>query len=518
MSEGVAQDFFAAARPHRGIITACFIAASLLQVLDSTIANVALPHMQGSLSASTDQISWVLTSYLISSAIVMPAIGWLSGRFGRRRIALLSVAGFTLASMLCGTAQTIEQMVVYRLIQGMFGAGLLPLSQAVILDIYTPSERGRAMSIWTAGIMVGPILGPTLGAWLTDTYSWNWVFYVNVPVGALAFAGTWLFLPAMPLDRTRRFDWTGFLSLALGIGSLQLMLDRGQTKDWFDSFEIAVEATLCVVGFYLFIVQTMAAAQPFVSRQLLRNRNFVSCMTLAFMLGLALNSTSVLLPPYFQGLGGYPVLLSGLAMAPRGLGTLGASFVISRLLNVVDPRRLIGCGLLMLAGSSWEMAHWTPDVSLLNQVPMMLVQGAAMTTVFTPMQIVAFSNVPATLRTEASGLISLVRNFGGSIGVATLETLLARNTQAAHQDLARFATPFNRALQSGAAAKYWDLKKAAGVMRLDEMVNYHAQIVAYSDDFFTICLLVIPACVAVLLMRRPARAVADGGEVHGVLE
>jgi DHA2 family multidrug resistance protein len=487
-------------------------------VLDATIANVALPHMQGSLSASTDQISWVLTSYLIASAIVMPAIGWLSSRFGRRRIALISVAGFTFGSMLCGTAQTIEQMVVYRLIQGVFGAGLVPLSQAVILDIYTPSERGGAMTLWTAGIMVGPIVGPTLGAWLTDTYSWHWVFYVNVPVGALAFAGTWLYLPAMPLDRTRKFDWTGFLSLALGIGCLQLVLDRGETKDWFDSLEIACEATLCATGFYLFIVQTMAAEHPFVSRQLLRDRNFVSSMTMAFTLGLALNSTSALLPPYFQGLGGYPVLLSGLIMAPRGIGTLMGSLVISRLLNVADPRHLIACGLVMLGGSSWQMAHWTPDVPFLMQVPMMMIQGAAMTTVFTPMQIVAFSNVPPSLRTEASGLISLVRNFGGSIGVAMLETLLARNTQVTHQDLARFATPFNRALQSGAAAKYWDLKTASGLTHLDAVVNYHAQVVAYSDDFFAICLMVIPGFAAMLLMRRPARAVADDGEVHGVLE
>ena len=366
--------------------------------------------------------------------------------------------------------------------------------------------------------MVGPILGPTLGAWLTDTYSWHWVFYVNVPVGALAFAGTWLFLPSMALDRTRKFDWTGFLSLALGIACLQLVLDRGQTKDWFDSFEIACEATLCAVGFYLFIVQTLSAEHPFVSRQLLGDRNFVSSMAMAFVLGLALNSTSALLPPYFQGLGGYPVLLSGLAMAPRGVGTLMGSLAMSRLLNIADPRYLIGCGLLMMAGSSWEMSHWTPDVSFAMQVPMMLIQGAAMTTVFTPMQIVAFSNVPSSLRTEASGLISLVRNFGGSIGVAALETLLARNTQMAHQDLARFATPFNRALQSGAAAKYWDLKTASGLMRLDTLVNYHGQVVAYSDDFFTICLMVIPASVAVLLMRRPARASADDGEVHGVLE
>ena len=464
MTDSSAEAFFAAARPHRGIITICMIAAALLQVLDATIANVALPHMQGSLSAATDQISWVLTSYLISAAIVMPSIAWIAGRFGRRRVVLVCMAGFTMGSMLCGTAQSLEQMVIYRLIQGVFGAGLVPMSQSVILDIYTLAERGKAMSMWSAGIMVGPIIGPTLGAWLTDTYDWRWVFYVNVPIGVVGFAGIWLYLPAGTLERARRFDWLGFVSLAVGIAGFQLVLDRGETKDWFGSYEIVIEATMCVVGFYLFAVQPLLAKHPFISRQILNNRNFVTSILLCFAVGAVLNSTSALLPPYFQGLAGYP------------------------------------------------------DVSIAAQIPMQMLQGASMTIVFTPMQLVAFSNVPGALRTEASGLMSLFRNFGGSTGVATLETLLVRNTQASHQDLARFATPFNRALQSGAAHQAWDPAVAGGAMRLDAMVNHQAQIIAYSDDFLFVSIAIIPAALAILLMRRPAAARVADAETHSAIE
>jgi len=518
MTDSTAEKFFAAARPHRGIITICMIAAALLQVLDATIANVALPHMQGSLSAATDQISWVLTSYLISAAIVMPSIAWIAGRFGRRRVVLVCMAGFTMGSMLCGTAQSLEQMVIYRLIQGVFGAGLVPLSQSVMLDIYTLPERGKAMSMWSAGIMIGPIIGPTLGAWLTDTYDWRWVFYVNVPIGVLGFAGIWLYLPAAALDRARRFDWLGFVSLAVGIAGFQLVLDRGETKDWFDSYEIVIEATMCVVGFYLFAVQTLMAKHPFISRQILNNRNFVTSILLCFAVGAVLNSTSALLPPYFQGLGGYPVLLSGLAMAPRGIGTVIVTPVVAKLMTIMDPRHLMALGLTTLAGATWQMAHWTPDIAFTAQAPMLMLQGASMTIVFTPMQLVAFSNIPGSLRTEASGLMSLFRNFGGSIGVATLETLLVRNTQTSHQDLARFATPFNRALQSGAAQQYWNTTSPGGVARLDTMLNHQAQIVAYADDFLFVSIAIIPAALAILLMRRPAPARVADAESHAAVE
>jgi len=512
------QSFGEAARPHRTMIMICVIAAALLQVLDSTIANVALPHMQGELSTTTDQISWVLTSYLIASAIMMPSIAWLSDRFGRRRVLLISMAGFTFGSMLCGTAQSLEQMVVYRLIQGVFGAGLVPLSQSVILDMYSPAERGRAMSMWTVGIMVGPIIGPTLGAWLTDTYDWRWVFYVNVPIGALGFFGMWLFLPATKVHRARRFDWPGFLALACGIAGLQLVLDRGETKDWFDSPEIIAEAVISALGFYVFLLQLLMAPAPFVSRRVFRNRNFSSAILLQFVVGIVLNSTSALSPPYFQGLAGYPVLLSGMAMAPRGLGTVLATPFVSRLINRVDPRYLMVFGLVVLASTTWQMSRWTPDIPIMAQIPILMLQGSTLALVFAPLQVLAFATVPPELRTEASGLMALFRNMGGSIGVAVVETLLARNTQVAHQDLARFATPFNRALQNGAAAHYWDIGTQRGVMLLDQVVNYNAQVIAFSDDFLAMSMAIVPAGLMILLMRKPPSVAAGAEEIHTAME
>jgi len=510
-------DFAAAARPRRRVITVCMILAALLQTLDTTIANVALPHMQGTLSATTDQISWVLTSYLIAAAIMTPAVGWLAGRFGRRRSFLVSMAGFTVASMACGAAQTLDQMVVFRLIQGVFGAGLVPLSQAVMLDMYEAHERGPAMSIWSVGIMVGPIIGPTLGAWLTDSYSWRYVFYVNLPIGLLGFAGLWAFLPKSALDRERRFDWIGFGALALGIAGLQLVLDRGETKDWFDATEIVVEATVSALGFYVFAVQMALGATPFLTASIFRDRNFVTCLGLQFMIGIVLNATSALLPPYFQGLGNYPVMLSGLAMAPRGLGTILAAPLVGVLIDRVDPRGLMLVGLCVLGYSTWEMTGWTPDTSIAVQVPMVLLQGVTISLVFAPLQTVAFATLPAALRTESSGIIALFRNLGGSIGVAVMETLLARNTQVAHADLARFATPFNRPLQTGAAANAWDPATRHGAAMLDALVTYNAQIVAYRDDFLVMLVGMVPALVLIVLMRRPRQTPA-AGDAHLVVD
>ena len=505
-----------AARPRRRVITTCVVLAALLQTLDSTIANVALPHMQGTLSATSDQISWVLTSYLIAAAIMTPAVGWLSGRFGRRRLFLLSMAGFTVVSMFCGAAQSLEQMVLFRLVQGIFGAALVPLSQAVMLDMYAPHERGSAMSIWSVGIMVGPIIGPTLGAWLTDSYNWRYVFYVNLPVGIVGFLGMWAFLPGSPVNRALRFDWTGFLALAAGIAGLQLVLDRGETKDWFGSLEVGIEATLSAAGFYVFFVQMVMGRAPFLTMATFRDRNFVTSLGLQFVCGVVLNGTAVLLPPYFQGLGHYPVLLSGIAMAPRGIGTIIAAPFVARLVNRVDPRILMMSGLFVLAYSTWRMSLWTPDVDIAAQIPIVLLQGVTISLVFTPLQTIAFSTLPAQFRTECSGVMALFRNLGGSIGVAVMETLLVRNAQVSHADLAAFATPFNHALQSGAPHQYWDVTTSRGAAALDAVVNYHAQIIAFTDDCLVMVAAMVPAGALLLLMRRVSAAPA--AELHAAVE
>ena len=288
---------------NRGMITVTVMLATLMQALDTTIANVALPYMQGSLSATSDEINWVLTSYIVAAAIITPATGWLEARFGRKPLFLVSVIGFIVASMLCGAAVSLSQIVVFRLLQGVFGAPLVPLSQSVLLDAYPREQHGQAMAVFGLGVMLGPILGPTLGGWLTDSYSWRWVFYVNVPFGVACLIGLLLFLGRRAhRPMAGRLDWLGFGTLSLGIGALQLFLDRGERLDWFASREIQLEAALCVLGFYLFTVHTLTARDPFIDPALFRDRNFVIGIILIFVIGVVLLATLAMLTPYLESL------------------------------------------------------------------------------------------------------------------------------------------------------------------------------------------------------------------------
>src|SRR5271154_2123560 len=316
----------------------------MMQTLDNTIANVALPRMQGSFSATQDQMAWVLTSYIIAAAIMIPLSGWLAGRIGRKQVFLFSVAGFTIASMLCGLAQSLPQIVLARLLQGVSGAALVPLSQAALLDITPPARQPRAMSLWAMATSLGPIMGPALGGWLTENYNWRWVFYINVPIGILAFLGTLSTMPETSKNRSP-FDFFGFASLSLAIGALQITLDRGQLRDWFNSPEICIEAAVSVAGFYLFIVHMITTRKTrFLDPSLFRDRNFVAGCLFIFNVGLLLYATLALLPPLLQDLMNYPVVTTGLVTAPRGLGTLIAMVIIARFSKVIDVRLMIGFG------------------------------------------------------------------------------------------------------------------------------------------------------------------------------
>src|SRR4051812_35900492 len=332
--------------PHRGVLTLCVMLATIMQALDTTIANVALPYMMGSLSATLDQINWVLTSYIVAAAIMTPVTGFLTARFGRKRVFLATVAGFTAASVLCGMAASLEQMVLFRLLQGVFGAPLVPLSQSVLLDSYPKERHGSAMALWGVGVMVGPILGPTLGGWLTEYYDWRWVFYINLPIGILTFLGLSAFLSETKTSRVA-LDWLGFLTLSLGIGALQMMLDRGEQLDWFSSTEVVLEAALTGLSLYLFLVHTATAERPFISPKMFRDRNFAIGLVFIFMVGIILLATLALLTPYLQNLMGYPVITAGIVLAPRGVGTMIAMIIVGRVINRVDPRGLIILGLLL---------------------------------------------------------------------------------------------------------------------------------------------------------------------------
>ncbi|HWC92881.1 MAG TPA: DHA2 family efflux MFS transporter permease subunit, partial [Pseudolabrys sp.] len=334
----------------RMLITVCAMTATIMQALDTTIANVALPYMQGSLSASLDQINWVLTSYIVAAAIMTAPMGWLADRFGRKKLFITCVAGFTVASLLCALAQNIEQMVVFRLLQGMAGAALVPLSQSVLLDAYSAEERASAMAIWGVGVMLGPIMGPTLGAWLTDNYSWHWVFLINLPIGILTVAGLLFFMQETRRHEHLRFDWFGFIALAVGIGSLQLLLDRGEQVGWFGAGESWIELIISAVGFYYFFAHSLTTPEPFVRFELFKDRNFVSGCVFMVVIGVVLFGTMALVTPFMQNLLGYPIQTAGFLLGSRGIGTLLTMMVAPRLMRLIPTRYLILTGLLATGG------------------------------------------------------------------------------------------------------------------------------------------------------------------------
>lgn len=493
--------------PNRGILTLCAMLATLMQSLDGTIANVALPYMQGSLAASQDQINWVLTSYIVAAAIMTSPTGWLSSRFGRTRLFVVAVAGFTVASVLCGLSQSIAQIVLFRLLQGMFGASLVPLSQAVMFDIYPPEQRGSAMALWGVGVMVGPILGPTLGGWLTQYYDWRWVFYINVPIGIAAAFGLLTFLP----ETTRtpsRFDWTGFAMLSLGIGAFQTMLDRGEQLDWFGSREIVVEACLAGIGIYCFIVHFVLAEKPFISPRLLRDVNFVIGTIFIFLVGLILYATLALLTPYLQNLMNYPVLTAGIALAPRGAGTMLAMFICGKLIGRISTRALTLFGFGVTIYALYQMMGFTPDVSEWDIVQTGFLQGFSVGFVFVALSTVTFATLPPELRMQGTSIYSLMRNLGSSIGISIAGALLLRNIQANHASIAALVTPFDRALQSGAPGRMWSPAQAHGAAALDAVIARQAATIAYIDDFKLMMVISIIALPLVFLIRQPKTAPA----------
>ncbi len=495
--------------PHRAMITACAIGATLLQSLDQTIANVALPYMQGSFSASYNEITWVLTSYITAAAIMTAPVGWMAMRFGRKPLYVGCIVGFTIASMLCGAAQSLGQIVGFRLLQGMFSAALVPLSQATLLDIYPIERRGFAMAVWGMGVMIGPIMGPTLGGLLTEQYNWRWVFYINLPFGVLATVGLLIFLPAAQGLGRMRFDWLGFTALSVGLGALQLMLDRGQDLDWFYAHEILVEAILAALGLYLFLIHLLTGRQPLIRPALFCDVNFATGLLLMFVVGTLLVSSLALMAPWLQVLSNYPVQAAGLIMAPRGLGNLAAIILSGRLVSRIDPRYLVAVGLVLLCSSFYVMTGWTPDVSQHDIIVTIILQGAGMGLVFMPLQVLAFATLPAPLRTEGASLFSLLRNIGAAIGVSVTATVLARNTQALHEVIGSSVTPFNRNL---AAVGALDPTTPRGAALLDSLVTHQAQIIAYVDDYVLLICTTLPAILLLLVMRPPRHAVVAQAE------
>ncbi len=497
-----------AAAPNRAMITIVTMTATVMQVLDTTIANVALPHMQGSLGATQDQIAWVLTSYLVASAISTPVTAWLASQLGRTRLFVFALAGFTLSSMLCGIAATLPEMVLFRLLQGVFGAALVPLSQAILLDTFPRDQVGRAMGIFSMGVMVGPILGPIAGGYLTDQLSWRWCFYINVPLGILAILGALTFIPETLRAPGRKLDWFGFGFLSLAIACFQLVLDRGEQKGWLSSPEIKIEAALMLFGVYMFVAHSATTRRPFFDARLFKDRTFILSTSILALIMLVYYGSMALTPEMLQSELNYPVLTAGVIMAPRGLGTIAAILLVGRITRITGPRILIGFGLFISAVSLYLMSGWSLDVSSRDIIVLGLLQGSGVGFINVPLTTTAFSTLDTDLRTEASGFYNLMRNIGSAAGISITSALLVRSAQVNHGYLTEFVTPFRPLVTS------FGIKGAAAMAALNANITQQAMMISYINVFMmlaVLCLLIMP----VVIFLRVAKAAPTGVHVVG---
>jgi DHA2 family multidrug resistance protein len=482
--------------------------------LDTTIANVALPHMQGSVSASSEQITWVLTSYIVASAIMTPLSGWLAGRIGRKRMFLLSISGFTVASMLCGIATSLPEIVLFRLLQGVAGASLIPLSQSILLDINPPEKHGQAMAVWGAGAIVGPILGPAVGGYLTEHLSWRWCFYINLPVGIIALLGVWLFISHDEKPSARPFDFIGFGMLTAFISAFQLMVDRGPSQDWFGSKEIWIEATVAAVTLWVFVVHTLTAEHPFFDRALARDRNFVTACIFGFFIGTLLFSTMALLPPMMQVLLGYPVVTAGLVSMPRGIGSFFAMFFVGRLVGRIDTRMILATGLAISSIALYQMMHFDLSMDARPMIWSGLIQGLGIGLIFVPLSALAFATVPPHLRSEGSAVYTLIRSLGASVGISMVQALLTDNAAAMHASLAAQIDPANPLVRQGLGAA---LRSTAGMVGLNGEISRQAAMVSYVDSF-KLMFIVTLACMPMLLLMRGPKKQSSREDLHAAVE
>lgn len=487
-----------------GILVIGIMGASLLQILDTTIANVAIPHMRTSLGATTETITWVLTSYIVASAVALPITGWLSDRIGGRRLFIGSVIAFIVTSMLCGIAQNLEEMVLFRALQGVSGAFIAPLSQAFMLDTNKPSKHAQMMALWGMGIMIGPILGPVLGGWLTEQANWRWVFFVNLPIGILSLAILMAYLPHREIEK-RPFDLAGFAFVAIALASLQMLLDRGQTLDWYESYEIWLWTFLFIAASWMGVIHLSTSKRPLFDRALFADRNFAIAMGFMLAIGVVMFATMALLPPMLQQLLGYDVIDTGLVLMPRGIGVLMSMQVAGMLMRrAFDPRPVVASGFLICAVSLYMMAQWSLEVDRFHIVATGLLQGLGMGLVFIPLNVSAFGTLPPRLRTDGSSLLNLFRSLGASVGISLTTVMLARNIQTAHSDIAAnvTASSLSGVVDAGTVDRYQNLGEAA-LRLLDFEVNRQAAMVAFIDDFWMMMWMTLSAVPLAFIMRKP---------------
>jgi len=492
---------------HRGLLTMALMLGTIMQVLDTTIANVALPHMAASLGAAQSEITWVLTSYIVAAAIATPLTGWMSDRIGQKRLFILSVIGFTVASALCGIATSLDEMVIFRILQGICGAMIAPLAQTVLLNI-NPKERiGQAMAIYGMGIMVAPIIGPTLGGYLTETFDWRWVFLINLPVGVLCVTMLLLYMPETAI-KLRRFDFFGFGMIALGIGALQLMLDRGADNDWFNSMETWIELGLVIAGFWVFIVHSLTSKTPFIDLSIFKDRNFTMGSVFMFIVGLTLFSGLALLPPLLQNLMGYPVIFSSVIMAPRGVATMAAMVIVGRITGKVDGRLMMLFGIALMTYSLYLMTGFNLQMDFWPVIITGVIQGFGMGFIFVPLSTLAFATIAPSFRADGTSMFSLVRNMGQGVGISMVTAVLSNMLAVNHAEVGERLT----ATAPQVAIQFPQLLTGNPQMTalIDLLVQQQAAMLGYLDDFVLMMWLSVLAIPIILLLRgnKPKAAAA----------
>ncbi len=496
------------------ILTVSVMLATFMEVLDTTVVNVSIPHVAGNLSATVDEGTWVVTSYLVSNAIVLPMSGWLASYFGRRRVLIFCVAGFSLTSLACGLATSLDQLIFFRVLQGVTGGGMVPLAQSTMLEAFPPEKHGHAMAAYSIGILLAPIIGPTLGGWITDSYSWRWIFFINVPVGALSMImmGAFVWDPPYLKRPKGTIDYPGMILLALGFGCLQIVLDTGQKKDWFGSTSIRVYSVLCVVGLVGMVVRELTAKHPIVDLRALKNRTFAAGVFLMTIIGFVLYGSLLLLPIYLQTLLNYPALQSGLALSPRGIGALVCTPIVGVLTSKRDPRKILAFGLAIGGYTMWELSRLNLNAGYWDIFWPQVLQGVGLACTFIPLAAASMSLIPKPKMSNATAIFNLMRNIGGSFGVALMTTFVARRSQFHQSRLGENITIYDsHTWQMLQQMKQWFISRGADAFTAERralaalygMVQRHAAMMSFVEAFWIMCIMFWLVVPAVMLLNNP---------------
>tara|TARA_Y100001934_G_scaffold176806_1_gene209414 strand:+ start:1601 stop:3130 length:1530 start_codon:yes stop_codon:yes gene_type:complete len=487
---------------NRILITVTAMLATTVIVLDINISAIALPHMQGGLSANQDQVSWIVTTYFMMQASTMAATGWLVSRIGRKRLYVCALAGFAFCSLMSGNAETIPEIMFFRGLQGMCSAPIAPISQALMLDSYPRERHGQALAIWGAGVMFAPVMGPVIGGWLTEEFSWRWVFYVSTPFAILAVIGAVFSVKETPRDREKPFDIKGYLFLVLALASLQLTLDRGEIEGWFDSNYIVITTSAVVLGLYFFITHSLTTNNRFISPEIFKDKNLMLGIVFQFILGFLVLSMNVIMPLFMQNLREFPIMMAAMVMMPRGIGTLVGLVVAGRLSNRVDPRAVIIFGFLCVAFSAWRLSNFTVDVGIWDFIIAAFFNGIGIGAIWVPLTAVSFWTLPAKFRTEASTFTTLFRNYGSGIGVSVVICILSRSQTTAHTYLSERINPYSEAMKSYLLPEQWNFSSVDGLRLIDNEIARQAMSIGFFNDFYFIMIGALASIPLAMLLSR----------------